>query len=195
MRHSREKGSSQRNHHIECGRRILPFPPATSPSTPPPPFFFFFWLNYFSLYPLNYSTFLPTGNKKLVSMMLSLCCKCEKIGKTTAMVLITVKKIIALVTTITVSHLLPHFQSNNCKTKVTVSVLKHWYNIPCISESRITIFHKKDCLVGLMVAASAFKVEGPGFESRLRQDFSGVESYQWLKNWHSSGYPARRLAL
>ena len=22
-----------------------------------------------------------------------------------------------------------------------------------------------------------------------------VESYQWLQNWHSSGYPARRLAL
>ena len=25
--------------------------------------------------------------------------------------------------------------------------------------------------------------------------FFGVESYQWLKNWHSSGYPYRRLAL
>ena len=25
--------------------------------------------------------------------------------------------------------------------------------------------------------------------------FFQVESYQWLKNWHSSGYPARRLAL
>ena len=32
-------------------------------------------------------------------------------------------------------------------------------------------------------------------ESRLHQDFSGVESYQWRKNWHSSGYPARHLAL
>ena len=44
-------------------------------------------------------------------------------------------------------------------------------------------------LVGLVV-----KVD-PGFESRLRRDFFGVESYQWLKNWHSSDYPARRLAL
>ena len=43
--------------------------------------------------------------------------------------------------------------------------------------------------------ASASRVEGPGFESRLRQDFFGVESYQWLKHWHSSCYPARRLAL
>ena len=33
-------------------------------------------------------------------------------------------------------------------------------------------------LVGLVVTASASRAEGPGFESRLRQDFSGVESYQ-----------------
>ena len=50
-------------------------------------------------------------------------------------------------------------------------------------------------LVGLVVKASASRAGGPGFESRLRRDFFGVESYQWLKNWHSSGYPARRLAL
>ena len=43
--------------------------------------------------------------------------------------------------------------------------------------------------------ASASRVEGLGFESRLRGDFFGVESYRGLKNWHSSGYPARRLAL
>ena len=52
-----------------------------------------------------------------------------------------------------------------------------------------------DRLVGLMVKASASRAEGPRFESRLRRDFFGVESYQWLQNWHSSGYPARRLAL
>ena len=50
-------------------------------------------------------------------------------------------------------------------------------------------------LVGLVVKASASRAKDPGFESRLRRDFFGVESYQWLKNWHSSGYPARRLAL
>ena len=33
-------------------------------------------------------------------------------------------------------------------------------------------------LVGLVVKASASRAEGPGFESRLRQDFFGVESYQ-----------------
>ena len=43
--------------------------------------------------------------------------------------------------------------------------------------------------------ASASRAEDPGFKSRLRRDFFRVESYQWLKNWHSSGYPARRLAL
>ena len=52
-----------------------------------------------------------------------------------------------------------------------------------------------DRLVGLVVKASASRVEDPRFESRLHHDFSGVESYQWLKNWHSSGYPARCLAL
>ena len=52
-----------------------------------------------------------------------------------------------------------------------------------------------DRLVGLVVKASASWAEEPGFESCLRQDFSGVGSYQWLKHWHSSGYPARRLAL
>ena len=36
-------------------------------------------------------------------------------------------------------------------------------------------------LVGLVVKASASRAEGPGFESRFRQDFFGVESYQWLK--------------
>ena len=35
-----------------------------------------------------------------------------------------------------------------------------------------------DCLVGLVVKASALRAEGPGFESRLRRDFFGVESYQ-----------------
>ena len=43
--------------------------------------------------------------------------------------------------------------------------------------------------------ASPSRAEDPGFESRLRRDFFWVESYQWLKNWLSSGYPARRLAL
>ena len=52
-----------------------------------------------------------------------------------------------------------------------------------------------DRLVGVVVKASASRPEDPGFESRFRRDFSGVESYQWLKHWHSSGYPARRLAL
>ena len=56
-------------------------------------------------------------------------------------------------------------------------------------------FPTSDRLVGLVVEASASRAEDPGFESRLRRDFFGVESYQWLKNWHSSGYPARSLAL
>ena len=37
---------------------------------------------------------------------------------------------------------------------------------------------QEDRLVGLVVKASASRAEGPGFESRLRRDFFGVESYQ-----------------
>ena len=33
-------------------------------------------------------------------------------------------------------------------------------------------------LVGLVVKACASRAEDPGFESRLRRDFFGVESYQ-----------------
>ena len=33
-------------------------------------------------------------------------------------------------------------------------------------------------LVGVVVKASASRAEDPGFESRLRRDFFGVESYQ-----------------
>ena len=33
-------------------------------------------------------------------------------------------------------------------------------------------------LVGLVVKTSASGAEGPGFDTRLRRDFSGVESYQ-----------------
>ena len=36
----------------------------------------------------------------------------------------------------------------------------------------------EDRLVGLVVKASASRAEDPGFESRLRWDFFGVESYQ-----------------
>ena len=34
------------------------------------------------------------------------------------------------------------------------------------------------CLLGLVVKVSASTAEDPGFKSRVRQDFSGVESYQ-----------------
>ena len=41
-----------------------------------------------------------------------------------------------------------------------------------------TPFVAQDSLVGLVVKASASRAEDPGFESRLRRDFFGVESYQ-----------------
>ena len=50
-------------------------------------------------------------------------------------------------------------------------------------------------LAGLVVKVSASGAEGLGFESRLQQDFSRSSHNSNLKNWHSSGYPARCLAL
>ena len=52
-----------------------------------------------------------------------------------------------------------------------------------------------DRLIGLVVKAFASRAEDPEFESPLCRNFFWVESYQWLKNWHSSGYPARCLVL
>ena len=74
----------------------------------------------------------------------------------------------------------------------------------CMQESFVRSYHlgaslsvpfKHGRLVGRVVKVSASRAEGPGFKSRLCGDFFGVKSYQWLKHWHSAGYPARRLAL
>ena len=66
---------------------------------------------------------------------------------------------------------------------------KRWFKATGVAD------HTTHWLVGLVVKVSASRVEDPAFESRLCQDFSKVESYQWLKNWHYSGYPARFLVL
>ena len=42
----------------------------------------------------------------------------------------------------------------------------------------LVLFLDKNRLVGLVVKASTSRAEDPGFESRWRQDFFGVESYQ-----------------
>ena len=46
-----------------------------------------------------------------------------------------------------------------------------------LSQGRYLI-HVCDRLVGLVVKASDLRAEDPRFESRLRRDFFGVESYQ-----------------
>ena len=52
-----------------------------------------------------------------------------------------------------------------------------------------------DHLVGLVVKASASRAEDPWFEFRWRQNFFESSHTADLTHWHSSGYPARRLAL
>ena len=44
-----------------------------------------------------------------------------------------------------------------------------------VSMCAFLAYHR---LAGLVVKASASRVEDPGFEARLRRDFFGVESYQ-----------------
>ena len=67
-----------------------------------------------------------------------------------------------------------------------------------LSPSPVTVQTHQDnqynCLIGLEIKASTSRTDNPEFNSRLfRGDFFQVKSYQWLQNWHSSGYPARRL--
>ena len=74
------------------------------------------------------------------------------------------------------------------------SLLSRW----CVGLATQSVMCWARCshrLVGLVVKACASRAEDPGFESRLRRDFFGVESYQRLKNRHSSSYPGRRMAL
>ena len=75
--------------------------------------------------------------------------------------------------------------------------MKSWYlsvgvSVPCVHLVVFPVmrlfFVPADRLVGLVVKASASRAKGPGFESRLRRDFVGVEvipvtkklALQWL---------------
>ena len=65
---------------------------------------------------------------------------------------------------------------------------------PCVPGSLSCRVRNR--LVGLVVKASALRAKIWGSNSACRiPGFFWVESYQWLKNWHSSGYPARCLEL
>ena len=81
------------------------------------------------------------------------------------------------------------------KPPITLAALPHLRRFEAPDMAQSSGCPQEDRLVGLVVKASASRAEGPGFESRLRRDFFGVESHQGLKNWHFSGYPARHLAL
>ena len=75
-------------------------------------------------------------------------------------------------------------------------VVRHYYQRLSVTSK---VSARTSCawnrLGGLVVKASASGAEDPGFESRLRRDFSGSSHTSDLKNWHSSDYPAWRLAL
>ena len=83
-----------------------------------------------------------------------------------------------------------HYCLKNCVCALLC--LRHLRTYSCL-RSAVSVFHEPPRWPSGKAFAS--RAEGPGFESRLRRDFFGVESYLWLKHLHSSGYPARRLAL
>ena len=61
--------------------------------------------------------------------------------------------------------------------------------------SHVNLFIHEYRLVGLVVRRPPRERKVLGLNPACGGIFVGVESYQWLQNWHSSGYPARRLAL
>ena len=61
-------------------------------------------------------------------------------------------------------------------TNLTLILKRKWVvTLPLLYHIADLVQHR---LAGLVVKASASRAEGPGFESRLRRDFFGVESYQ-----------------
>ena len=72
---------------------------------------------------------------------------------------------------------------------------KIWQKILCWMFCSLLIFSSLTPPRWPSGKASTSRAEDPRFESRLRPDFFGVDPYQWLNNWHFSGYPARCLAL
>ena len=76
----------------------------------------------------------------------------------------------------------------NC-TLIQCYVLKRRAMCYCFWST--ALYFNPNRLVGLVVMASASRAEDPGFESRLRQDFFGVKSYQLLKK--KNGTPVTSL--
>ena len=69
--------------------------------------------------------------------------------------------------------------ANNRKFKCTVIQLSYITKCAaCLEKDLPDLSLSLSRLVGLVVKASASRAEDPGFESRLRRDFFGVESYQ-----------------
>ena len=72
------------------------------------------------------------------------------------------------------------FNPYNFRTFVVIINILNMYSEPacghCTQSTQSTLADYR--LVGLVVKASASRAEDPGFESRLRRDFFGVESCQ-----------------
>ena len=76
--------------------------------------------------------------------------------------------------------LLLYYSEEYLYTSFILLSVEHDYGFPPYSLLNIfaVLSPHSNRLVGLVGKASASRAEDPGFESRLRRDFYGVESYQ-----------------
>ena len=86
------------------------------------------------------------------------------------------------------------FEERTCLTKFTCchTVTEVADQACCLIQPQCS--HTEHRLVGLVVRAPTSRAEDPRFDSSLRRDLSGSNQAS-DKNWHSSFYPASRLAL
>ena len=69
--------------------------------------------------------------------------------------------------------------------------LYFFFLLLCLQHSTLSL----DRLIGLVVRRPPQERKIPGSNPACAGIFSGSSHTSDLKNWHSSGYPARRLAL
>ena len=82
------------------------------------------------------------------------------------------------------------------------SIIRHYFRtlfIICrakrVKDSGFTFWTKLVALTQSLLAPHSLESGRSQVRIPLAPGFFRVESYQWLKNWHPNGYPARRLAL
>ena len=103
-----------------------------------------------------------------------------KAAKVVAVVVVAVSAAVVVgVATVVLAVVVVVIKTTTTTTSTTTAMIMIGITlIRILSTLTITRLLIINCLIGLVVKASASKEEDPGFESRLRRDFFGVESCQ-----------------